>query len=167
MQRHIRQINKKKENYFEDNKGGDETTNNKTSRSIIKGGGSTNVDDKFSDTPNQQMDSVSDTDIYLTTRRLNDNQSNYNGEGSGKDDEHKTHNFINRKDGENNYTRNMDDALRRNQIEAYDKIMNKIRDIEYDFINKFDDLFLNYIPIKDISPIGKRIIPYCGGFYNV
>lgn len=158
---------KKQENYSEDNNGDDETTNNKSSQSTISGSGSTNADDKFSDTPNQQMDNVSDTDIYLTTRRLNDNQSAYSGTGSDTGNEHKSYNFTNHKEGDNSYTRNMDDALRRNQIEAYNKIMNKIRDIEYDFINKFDDLFLNYIPIKDISPFGKRIIPYCGGFYNV
>lgn len=86
----------------------------------------------FSDTPNEAMyqDENGDVPKYLTTRTKSKANSKTN------------------------------DALYRNPYDAFDKFSTTVRNVEYDFIEKFNGLFSTYIPIKDTPYPQAGIPPY-------
>lgn len=78
-------------------------------------------DNKYSDTPNEPLTDVGGSELYLTTRTLNDNE------------------------------KSIIDNMKLNDIERFNDVYYKIRNIIYEFFDKFDDLFLKIQVIKTVE----------------
>lgn len=134
-------LNESERTYTENNEG---SRNDSNSAQVSHTSDVTNnSDNKFSDTPNQNM--AGETEMYLTNREIDETTTNT----VSKDQSQSTY------ERTSSDTKDITESLTGNEFEKYTKIRDFVEDMEYRFFDMFNDLFEMLIRIGNLYEVRR------------